>query len=154
MATLHPWKETDTVVGRYNQPEVSVTSWGAPSPSKAVRGNMWQPQPASQAGFLHRPEFSTCSSFLQQEDQQLWPQTASTWLSNVNSTCTETRQSLSQQKAFLLWSQAGLSHPRTCRTGSLQHKSSPGMRAIRERSFGYSAGPISSSLRCLQAWLN
>lgn len=54
-----------------NLPEVSVASWGTLSPSKAFRGNLWQPQPASQAGLIRRPEFSTCPSFLQKQDQQL-----------------------------------------------------------------------------------
>lgn len=77
------------------------------------------------------------------------PPTASSWSSNINSICTGTHEYLTQQNAVLLRSHAGLPYSHACRTGSLQRKSSPGMRAIRKRSAGYSAEPISSCLHCL-----
>lgn len=152
MVAPHPWRGTDTIIGRHNPPEASVTSWGAPSPFRAIRGNLWQLQ-------LHpKPDYSADLSLapvhpsFHRRTNSYWPQMASSWLSNVNSMCTGICEFLSQQNTSLLQSQAGLSHSHTFRTGSLQHKSSPGMKMIREPFSGYSAEPFSSSLSW--AWWN
>jgi len=139
MVTLHPQKETATVAGRHNPPEVSVTSRGIPSPSK-----------------VHLTE-GTCGRRHPKQDYSAGLNLAPAQLSfNRGPTVTDRKQLPHDyyQEAFLLRSQAGPSHSHTFRTGSLQRSSSPGTRAIKQRSFGYSAQPISSSLRCLRAWLN
>lgn len=128
--TLHPWK--DTVVGRPSPSCVSVTSWGHTKsewPSKVITGMWWQSQPESQEDYSADLNLAPAHPSFRRRTNSYWAWMASSQLI---------------KNTFLLQSQAGLSHSCAFGTGSLQRKSSPGMRLIRKCSFGYSAEPISS----------